>query len=239
MTDYKIKKVPTNKQNIKQPKGVHNNIIPSLPASFLIIGKSGSGKSTILYNLLTNKNLLGDYFNYIFVFSPVKTDDILLKLKLPKENYISSFDEKFVEHIIRKIENKIKCKGGLGRCANETKVLFIFDDILSEQKFLKSTTMKKIASANRHYNISWIINSQYYKAIPPIVRTNASAIILFPSSMSELEKVAEENTEPNQTKKEFIEIAQRATNKPYSFLYINKRAGVGSRLRSGFEEVLY
>lgn len=234
----KINKVDSNKTNIPQPEASKSGILPTLPASFLVVGKSGSGKSTVLHNLLTNEKLLKDYFDYIFVFSPVKTDDILQQLHLPKENYINDFEEEFVDGIIDKLEKKIEDGGGLGKVGNKTRTLFIFDDILSKAKFLRGNVMRKLASANRHYNISMIINSQYYKAIPPIVRTNVSGIIFFPSCLAEVEKFADEQADPNMSKKEFMDIVRHATNEPYQFMFVNSKAKAGERLRKGFDTLL-
>jgi hypothetical protein len=233
-----IKPVKTNKSSIDQPPGVESGIMPTMPASFLVVGKSGSGKSTVLYNLLTKPELLGDYFNFIFVFSPVKTDDILRQLGLPDANYITEFDEDYVSAIIDNLEAKIEEQGGLGKCGNKTKVLFIFDDILGKQKFLRGDVMKKLATANRHFNLSLIINSQYYKGVPPVVRTNVSSILMFPSSLSEIEKLSDENCEPNQSKKEFIDLVQHATSDEFSFLYLQKKAKLGERIRKNFDIVI-
>jgi hypothetical protein len=232
-----INKVETKKSNVPQPPAVEKGILPKLPSSYLVIGSSGSGKSTVLYNLLTSKELLGEYFNYIFVFSDVKVDDILEKLELPKENYISDWDEVKINSIINKIEEKIENEG-LENCAKDMKIAFIFDDILNRQKFLKGDTMRKLISTNRHYLISVFILSQYYKAIPPICRQNASGVIFFASSLMEIEKLSEENCMPNQSKKEFIQIAQYATNGKHDFLFINRRGEPNQKLRKGFDTVI-
>ena len=233
----KLHQVKTNKSSVPQPPCVEKGIIPKLPASFLIVGKSGSGKSTALHNLLTHEDLLKNYFNYTFVFSAVKTDDILKDLGLPDENYITEFDEALVQGIMTKIEGQIEEKG-VEAIASDMKVLFIFDDILDRQQFLKSNVMRKLASANRHFLISWVILSQYYKAIPPIIRTNASSLIIFPSSLAELERVCDEHCEPNMSKKEFMSVLQYATDKPFSFAHINSRAKAGERIRKGFDVIL-
>ena len=233
----KLNRVKTNKECIPQPDAVKKGILPKLPASFLFIGKSGSGKSTALYNLLTHKDLLKDYFNYVFVFSPIKTDDILKQLELPEESYINEFDEDTVEGILTKIEAQIDDRG-MDDCGKDMQILFIFDDILNKQKFLKSNTMKKLASANRHMLVSWIILSQYYKAIPPVIRTNASAIVLFPSSLAELERVTDECCEPNMSKKQFMSLLTHATDEPYQFCFINCKSKQGERVRKGFDTIL-
>jgi hypothetical protein len=80
--------------------------------------------------------------------------------------------------------------------------------------------------------------SQYYKGTPPVIRTNCSYNIIFPSSLQELEKIAEEQTPPNMNKKEFIKNIQYATEDEYSFMSINSRAKPQDRLRKGFNNIL-
>jgi len=234
----KINSVKTDKSHVPQPEAVKKDILPKLPASYLVIGRSGSGKSTVLYNLLTSPELLGGYFNFIFVFSDVKADDILTKLELPKENYIQDFDDDTIDGILKKLEQKIE-NDGLEKCAPEYKVAFIFDDILNRQKFLKGNSMRKLASANRHFLVSWFVLSQYYKAIPPVIRTNASAIIYFPASLAENERLSDEQCLPGMSKKDFIELIDYATSEPYSFMFINNKAKKASeKIRKGFDKVI-
>lgn len=233
-----IKPVETDKSNVKQPDAVEKGILPQLPASYLVVGRSGSGKSTILYNLLTNEKLLGGYFNYIFVFSDVKVDDILAKLELPEENYINDFDEEKVSKIMKNIENKIEDMG-LAEASKDMRIAFIFDDLLNKQQFLKSNIMRKLASANRHFLISFFVLTQYYRAIPPVIRTNASGIIYFPASLAENEKLADEQCPPNMSKKEFIKMIDHATSEKHSFMFINNRAkSLDEKIRKGFDRAL-
>lgn len=229
-------RVESNKGIIRQPACCKNHILPKTPFGLVMVGRSGSGKSTLLYNLLTKEDYLKGYFDYIFVYSPVKTDDILKQLDLPEENYISDFDEASVNHIMDTMENLLE--DDFENNVNTHKVLFIFDDILQKQKFLKSDVIRKLASASRHFNISWIILTQYYRALPPIVRTNSSATVLFPSCLAEIDKFADEQCLPGMSKQNFIKMIQEATDQPYQFFYINCRAPHGQKARKGWDEIL-
>ena len=121
---------------------------------------------------------------------------------------------------------------------NTPSVLFVFDDILGNTDFLKSKTLTKLATTNRHMNITYIICSQYYKKLPPVVRTNASYYLIFPSSQQELEKIADELTPPSMDKKQFLMIAKYATKEKFSFLSINSKCEPNKQLRKGFNKVL-
>lgn len=230
---YEIKVKKTNKEGLEQPQGVEDDIFPTMPCGILIIGRSGSGKTQAMVNIMTNPNLLGDYFDIVYLFTGTNPDKELIKdLKLKKKNIITDFDEEKVKSIMTKAENTIEQDG----FKNSPKIMMLFDDILDNQKFLKSKTMTTLATANRHYNISYIFCSQYYKKISAVIRTNARYYIIFPSSMSECEKIADELTPPQISKKKFINYLQHATAKKYSFMSIN--ANSEEPLRRGFENIL-
>jgi len=238
-SQYRIKRVETNKDGLKQPECCEKGILPKLVSSYLIVGKSGSGKTILLANLLASKDLLGGVFDFIFVFSPVKSDDILKNiLNLPKENYFNDFTEDDVNKIIDAMSSKIEEKG-MEFVQKNFKVAMIFDDILSRPKFLKSKAIRKLVTAARHFCISTFFLTQYYKKIPPVIRTNCNATMFFPSSMQEIEKLSEEHCQPGQTKKQFIRIVERATDEKHSFLTINYKAEPGKRLRKNLTTILY
>lgn len=232
---YKVEVYKTNKEEIWQPSCSDNELLPRLPTSMLVIGRSGSGKTNAVINLLQKEHLLKDCFDYIYLFSGIKPDEELLKpLKIPKSQVFIDFEEDDVKKIMTKMENTVESIG----MAKTPSVLFLFDDILGKPKFLKSSTMSKLITTNRHMNITCIILSQYFKKLPPVIRTNASYYMIFPSSMSELEKIADELTPPNYSKKNFIKLLQHATKEKYSFFSLNSKTSVDKMCRKNFSSIL-
>ena len=51
-----IKVYPNEKNSRKQPPGVAKYNIPKAPMSMIINGRSGSGKSNLVINLLSNRD---------------------------------------------------------------------------------------------------------------------------------------------------------------------------------------
>ena len=68
------------------------------------------------------------------------------------------------------------------------------------------------------------------------MRTNARYTIIFPSSMSENIKIADELTPPRMNKKKFLSYIDYATKERYSFLSINSDSQ--EPLRRMFENIL-
>jgi hypothetical protein len=177
--------------------------------------------------------MLKDKFDYVYLFTAVKPDEDLIKpLNIHKSCIFENFTENDVKKIVDKLDTFIK-QNGFKKCPS---VLMLFDDILSNKEFLKSKTLTKLAVANRHMNITYFILSQYYKKIPAVVRTNVKYVLFFPAALSEVEKLAEEMTPPNMSKKQFIKITQYATKEQYNFLSINNTST--DRLRKNFDIIL-
>ena len=225
----------TNKDDIFQPECCKLEILPSLPFGMAIVGKSGSGKTQMMLHLMTSPYLLKDSFDFIYLFTGVKADTEMIKcLEIPDDCIMNDFDEEQVKTIMDKMERSVEKNG----FKNTPSVLFIFDDFLNKPKFIKSSTMTKLASANRHLNISYILLSQYFKKLPPVIRTNVAYIAFFPASLQEVIKLAEENTPANMSQKDMIKLVQYATREPYQFLGINNRCCAQKRLRRGFNQIL-
>ena len=230
-----IKVYKSNKNKIKQPEAVQNNILPRLHCSYLIIGKSGSGKSNAVIHMLTSKKLLGGVFDVILYLCDSPDDLFKENLKIPDENHIKNFTDEWLNNLIDKQKNNIE-KKGIDKTKN---ILLIFDDILSKRKFLNGNMIKKLVCECRHYNMSCIFNTQSYKNVPRVVRINCRGLILFPSSLGEVEKFADENCLPNMSKKRFIQLIQHCTSEPYQFAFINHDASnPQEKLRKNFNKIV-
>lgn len=240
----KIVKFSTNKHKIPQRQIMEDNIIPQHPSSVIFNGRSGSGKSNLIVNLLTRPEFYGrtkedepksQYFDLIFLFSPTaKNDDLPQYLEIPDSR---TFDENFdapLEHIIRTQKNIIE-KNGLD---SAPKILIIFDDIQSQKKFMNSPNFTKMFIQNRHHGISTWVACQSFTRLPRVLRLQANALFIFPSSGSETEILAAEFTPPNTSRRQFETLIQHATRERFSFLFINMREPPDQRYRKNLDTIL-
>ena len=91
----------TNKKKIKLTPMMQADIIPRHASAVIFNGKSGSGKSNLMINLLTRPHFYKGYFDLTFLFSPTaNSDDLPQYLNLPKKRLFSRFDTKVLDHII-------------------------------------------------------------------------------------------------------------------------------------------
>jgi len=231
--DLKIIKFSTDKSLIEVRPYQASYIIPKHPFRLILTGRSGSGKSNLLVNLMKKSIFYGrtdpndeksGYFDLVFLFSPTAGigDDLVTHLDIPSQRIYTDPSTYLarLNHIFETQDALIK-SGGI---AKSPKILCIFDDIQSATKFMNSDAFTKLFIAGRHSNISIIVAIQSWTRLPRVLRLQASNIMLFPSSNSEVELLADEYTPPGVSKREFMSLVQHATREPYNFLHINNQA---------------
>lgn len=236
---WAIKKFDTAKHKLPQTFGMEHDIICKYPSMTLLVGKSGSGKSNFLINLVTNNNLMGDFFDDIYFISPTaKADDLMQHLKLDKDHIwddlsTASDDLKtLVDNQAYDIE-----KDGIEKAK---KILVICDDCVGDKHFIKSDILLKIAIHGRHNLISSIICTQSYTKVPRAIRIQAQGLALFNgSSLDEVKLLCEDYCPGGYTKKKFSEVVAFATENPYDFLYINGHVkNLKERFRKNLSEII-
>jgi len=222
--DLKIIPYQIDKNDQKLPQLMREDVIPRHPFRMLNSGASGSGKSMLVLNLLQRKNFMKDFFDEIFLFSPTaRGDQIQQLLDLSEDNICDELNDSGIEQLDYVFEKQNELVEEMGYL-NSPKILIIFDDVISSPRFMNSNTFKRCFIQGRHINLSVIINTQKYHAIPRTMRLNCSDVCFFPSSQSEVARIAEEFTPPSKNVRQFTMLISYATAEPYNFLYINTRA---------------
>lgn len=239
-TSLKIEALPTSKSKVKKNAMMSADIIPSHPFRLHISGSSGSGKTNCLLSLLTRKEFYKGYFQIIFIVSLTakKTDDVYDILEKHKGKtkiaFINELDETIIGGIMDVAAKIVEDK----KAHKAPRVLMVFDDVVSEKKFLNKKEFNKCFIMSRHFNMSSVILSQKYNATPRTCRLNCDAVIYFPGSVSEDLIITEDYCPPGYSKREFLQILKYATSEPYSFLFINMKCLHKTRYRKNFDTIL-
>ena len=233
--NLKVKAVKTKSKTVC--KNNQWGVIPSYLSRTLFVGSSGSGKSNLIYSLLSEKKFLKNYYDEIYVWSPNHSvDDSIKVLGLPDSHLYEDFDEGFVDELYeealeaKKIHDGFKCK--------HPRVLFAFDDLVDDPKFTKSQVLKKLFFKGRHPGITVWIGSQYLKSISKPLRANAQHIILFKPTKNDIEIINEELNDTDLDKKRFSQLVRFATKNKYDFLNINRNQMLDKRYMRCFEQYL-
>lgn len=238
-SEYDIQSIKTDKHGIPQRKCQKEQVIPCHPFSMVISGRSGSGKTCVMINILTRPEMLKNYFHFILVFSPTagETDDTYNSLNLPAENFIRDFDEDYLDNLIEKRKELIAEKG-IKWVGKHSRVLLILDDIIANRSFLHSPGALKMFTLLRHYHCSIMTLIQSYTKLPRALRINSNATIVFPSQQNEVEVLLDEITPAGIKKREFEKVINHCTSERYSFLYINRHAEREKQIRKNLNDIV-
>lgn len=164
---------------------------------YLVIGRKGSGKSTVVLNLLKTKIEDGGYkkfFDNIYMINPNGRDPKYEKLinELEKtDNYFTDFNNDVLETIEERVRTFNDNYEGEGKPKN----LLILDDVMA---FLPKTNQKAkvfngIITGMRHLHLSVFITAQKLKGLNTLIRSNADIVSVWRSdSAGEIKDIQEE-----------------------------------------------
>lgn len=158
---------------------------------FVISARRGMGKSTMILNLLNSKKAYRKRFTNLFLISPTARADGKFK-KLVEEldedgKYYDTMNEENIENIldtVRRDNDTFKEENDQSdNDENEKKILhcLILDDVVLDLPKSKSSLLNKIVITSRHLNLTIIVVTQKYNALPTIIRNNMDLCSFFPS----------------------------------------------------------
>lgn len=215
------------------------NIDPRLPQPnfrLIMVAPSFTGKSNLILNLLIDHYVEG---MIVYIFSKsFGNDSIWDNIDIDDEFVFDNFDEPAINSILSK-QSKLKQKYK-NQLEKVPKLLFIIDDMINDIIDSKSDIITKLFFRGRHFVLSTILTSQAYTAIPNKIRVNGSDMIFFSqSSAKEVKTISEENGFGGLDRKDFTKLFIHATTfEDFSFLYVNRRAQLGSKFRRKFDTII-
>ena len=238
--DFSIKPLETKKSKIPLRGPMKIGIIPKPNTISFICGRTGSGKSQLLLNLMTRSEFYGEkngknYFDEIHIFSPTaRSDDIYEALDLPEDQLHVDLNTDELREIMDSQKEDIE-KKGIDKCK---RICIIYDDVQGAPKFLRSSEFRESIVANRHNNFTVFILGQSYNHTPRQVRLQCRYLFYFQGSNNELEIIATEISPPGLSKQESLDLIDFATEGDYNFLYVNLNQPFKRRYRRNLTEII-
>jgi len=235
----KVNKISKSLNKLDNQVVKSDDPLPKQDIVWIISGGKGSGKSTMVLNVLKNKNAYGKFYDNIFLVSPTamrdhKFDKLVKELDLDQKYYSECTDETISE-IMQRLEafNDGFDEEEEGRKPHN---LVIFDDCLA---FLPKSTQKspfnELITTSRHKKTSVWILVQKYNRVNPIIRAQMDLLSIFhTNNKKELESLEDDL---NLDKKQFYDIYDFATDGNNSFLHISFFGGK-PRFHKKFDQII-
>ena len=256
----KIEKIETSKHKIKNRALMEQGIVPPFPSIVIFSASQGGGKTTLLSNMLRNPLMYGksmedytqkelrddkkmspkSYFDQIFLLIGSEDDmyEQLVEDNIIKQNHVA------IHPTFEHIQTIIDAQEALiqkfhGDMSKVPKILIIFDDVVNDQKLMRSKPFLRVFVAGRHINASVFLLSQYLNLVPKACRLQANYLFVFKFNRAELQVLTEQYCPPSMTKAEFANVCYSATesdeNNKNNFLTVVKRASEDKQFRKNLD----
>ena len=178
----------------------------------VFLGRPGSGKTSLMTSIITNKNLYRGKFDNILLVMPSQSRSSLQdELLIDESKIYTELTDESVDSILERIQEYSSA---------DENTLLILDDVASSLKS-SSYIQQKLAYIvynMRHLKTSIFLLVQSYLTIPRNLRKNITNLIVFKLSKSEMAAIGQEILEMNNSE---INQLMRLYTEKYDYLCIN------------------
>lgn len=203
---------------------------------YIVSGRRGAGKSTLVLNLLNSKKAWRGRYDNIFLISPTAKTDTKFKRLVdelePDGKYFDALNQDNIEAIFKQVQAD-NDEGRNRKKQYKPLHLLLLDDVVVDLPKSRTSLLDRIVIQSRHHNITLVVITQKYNLVNRTLRANADLISFFPSlNRKEVQSLQEDlNISPEL----FERLYQRAAaGGPNSFLHCNLLA-YPPRFYAGFE----
>ena len=201
----------------------------------LIIGLSGSGKTSTVLHLINNLHPIDKIYLYAKDIHEPKYEYLINKREQAGIKNLND-PHAFIEYsddmddVLDDINNYIKNR--------DKKVLIVFDDMIADIEYNKKfkRIIKELFYRAHKINVPIIfIMQSYFRALKDARSNSMHYILMKIGNKKELKRIAEEKS-GHLDYKDFLKIYNHCTKEPYSFMTINTRPTATIIFKKNFNE---
>ena len=188
------------------------------PATCVFIGKRGTGKSTLVADILYHckKIPMG------VAISATEDGNAFYSSHIPDIFIHSEYKPDVIQQIITRQKKAISKNPGKKDPTNDAFVLL--DDCMYDKRMIKDPNIRGIFMNGRHFKVLFIITMQYALGIPPNLRTNIDYVfILREPYIANRKRIYENYAGMFTTFESFCQVMDQCTEN-YECLVINNNA---------------
>jgi len=201
-------------------------------ACVLTICPVKTGKSTLISNMLLNSDFYDaqERFDSTHIISNTIANDVTSRFLKEAFDCHDQYNDSIIDGIVEKQKGYPK--------EEQPEIAVVIDDCLGSIK--REGRINHLASRFRHFNIKLlVISSQNFRAVSPIIRQNATNVIVgspFPNR-KELLKIAEEYGDLFGGAEKWIALYKKATPERYNFIHMDLQSNPPKMYRN-FDELI-
>jgi DNA replication protein DnaC len=192
-----------------------------------VIGKPGSGKTSLIMSWLTSKKVFKKMFHHVLVVMPSSSIQSMKKNPFKNHDEDKMFQQLDLDSIST-IYNKLEESS-----AEKQSTLLIMDDIGASLKNNSiKNTLRKIIYNRRHLKVSIIVLLQSYLSLEKEIRKLFNNVIMFKPSRVEFENLTDELFEMH--KDLALDIMNIAFDEPHNYIMLNVDS---QKMYKGYDEI--
>ena len=201
-------------------------------ACLLMISPVKTGKSTIISNLLLSSDFYDaqERFDSTHIISNTIANDVTSRYLKEAFDTYDQYNDAIIDGIVERQKEFKK--------EEQPEIGVVVDDCLGSIK--REGRVNHLASRFRHFNIKLlIISSQNFRSVSPIIRQNATNVIVgspFPNR-KELLKISEEFGDQFGGSEKWIALYKKATPNRYDFIHMDLQSNP-PKMYKNFDELV-
>jgi len=151
----------------------HNHSSEIGGSKIIVIGKAGTGKSTLIkYLMLLKRNIIPT----ALVISGTEESNKFYSSLVPSKYIYTEYSPTIIEKFIKRQKLAISY---LRHPYSNPWSLLLLDDCTDDKKIFTSSLQQSLFKNGRHWKMLYILSLQHPTDIPPSIRTNTDGVFLF------------------------------------------------------------